>query len=178
MIGVQAILSVLLGVIVSAFALAALITVAIRERSSWRSRPKFQRILEVVGLLIILRFLIFTSERVFRQYESHRELRMLRQENVANIRVGDSVVTDKQQLAEIVQSLNGEDWFSSLHGGWAKEMDLVVALTSGRKRTYRVASYLKEEGAVIIFEPGGSGYAFSRALPSVLFRARVPLPPK
>ena len=176
MVGFQAFISQFLVLAIPGFILVLLLALAIRQRNTWRSKPLVQRFLETAVLLVVAGLTILASERVFRQYQAHRTLRTLRPELVTSIRVENSVISDRQQLTEIVQALNGEQWFSSSHGGWARRVSLVLTLNDGRQITYQVAAYLKEEGAVIIFDPDGSGYAFSRALRSVLNRARIQLP--
>ena len=99
---------------------------------------------------------------------------------------GDRTLNDPSGISRIVNSINEAQWFAVNHGGWADEVPLVLHFLSGEQRTYQVAFYLRQEGAVLIsmsnFDRTGkgsgwsNGVAFSPRLPSALAASGVYLP--
>jgi hypothetical protein len=123
------------------------------------------------------------SFRFVRQFREHWRLGTLQLNQVSAIDVGGRVCTRTETISDIVRALKESQWFTSSDGGWASEVPLTIRLHSGEELRYRIAPYLKEQGAVIIFfsrqENGGEtgyGYAFSRSLPAALVAAGAPLP--
>jgi hypothetical protein len=124
---------------------------------------------------------LFAREAAF-----HHDLAGLRHEAVKSIEVGDRTLNDPNGISEVVNSLTGAQWFEVNHGGWADEVPLVLHFRSGEQRTYHVAFYLRQEGAVLIsmsnFDYAGkgsgwsNGVAFCPRLPSALAASGVYLP--
>lgn len=124
---------------------------------------------------------LFAREALF-----HRDLSRLRYEAVESIQVGNRTLDESKAISEVVHSLNEAQWFESNHGGWAAEVPFVLRFGSGARRTYHVALYLRQGGAVLIsmsnFDRAGegtgwsNGIAFSRRLPAVLAANGIDLP--
>jgi hypothetical protein len=134
-----------------------------------------------VGLLTGV-FLFIFPIRFIRQVWDHGFLTGLRAEDVKAITVGNRTFTSPREVDAIVQGLNRAEWFTSNHGGWASNVDLLILKRSGEEQYFQVALYLKEPGAVITFVRARGritwqdGYAFSRNLPAVLQGLDAPLP--
>ncbi len=179
MIGASALIDQLLLPGVPLLILAA--ALLLLRRSAVRAVAIPLRAKLAIGVLLLV--LLVASVRFLRQMKEHWSLEGLRVEEVSGIDVGDKSYTSREDLTRLVESLRESQWFSSSHGGWAKEVPLTIHLRSREERRYRVALYLKEKGAVIIFSSlrsNGSesryGYAFSRSLPGILSAAGTPLP--
>ena len=135
------------------------------------------------GALIVLAVAALVGSRFYYQVQSRRVLQSLRAEDVRQVRVGKQRIRRPEEIARVVDSLNRIEWFSANHGGWGERQWLIVDLKSGERRSFIVAKYHREEGAVISFgRPAGGGgfhdgYAFSRALPATLEEIGVPLEP-
>lgn len=124
---------------------------------------------------------VFVREAVL-----HHDLAGLRPEAIESIEIGNRTLTNPNSIAEVVDSLAAAEWFEVNHGGWAGEVPLVLHFRSGEQRTYHVAYYLRQEGAVLIsmsnFDRAGKGFgwsngvAFCPQLPSVLAVSGVFLP--
>jgi hypothetical protein len=112
------------------------------------------------GFLIIQ---LFVREVAF-----HYDLANLRSGAVKSIEVGDQTLDHPNSILGIVNSLNGAQWFEANHGGWADEVPLVLHFRSGEQRTYHVAFYLRQEGAVLIsmsnFDRTGKGSGWSNGV--------------
>jgi len=109
-------------------------------------------------------------------------IRNLRQEDLAQVRIGEHVLTSPQDIAAICSTLRKTEWFESQHGGWAEELPLTFKTTTGREYSYRVAYYRVHPGAVILHRVGGPGgymlgdVGFNAHLPDVLSRMGISLP--
>jgi hypothetical protein len=135
-----------------------------------------------VGVFVLLVFAVIVDMRLYYGMQNRTFLQSLRADEVKQIRVGDRRIRDRGEIGEVVKALNGIEWFSANRGGWARREWLVLDLTSGERRPFLVAQYLRKQGAVIQFgrppQGGGfhDGYAFAPALPEVLQKYRAPLP--
>ncbi len=134
-----------------------------------------------VGLVAGVFLFIFPA-RFIHQAWDHGFLSRLKADDVKAITVGNRTFTSPQEIDAIVQGLNRTEWFTSDHGGWASNVDLLIVMRSGEERYFQVALYLRDPGAVITFvRPTGrmtwqDGYAFSRDLPAALRQLGAPLP--
>ena len=103
---------------------------------------------------------------------------------MASITVGRHGFNSPVEIVRIVRSLNQSEWFISNHGGWASTVDLYIREKSGAQYFFPVALYVRQSGAIIMFDrPAGKmgiswadGYAFSEDLPAVLRQLDAPLP--
>lgn len=124
---------------------------------------------------------LFVREALF-----HHDLSGLRVDTLESIEVGTRSIHAPEDISEVVRSLNEAQWFESNHGGWADEVPFVLHFRSGEQRTYHVAFYQRQEGAVLIsmsnFGRAGkgsswsNGVAFCPRLPSALAASGVYLP--
>jgi hypothetical protein len=135
----------------------------------------------LIGLMIFgIMFFGFLTNRVLREVRFHSELSRLRAEVVDRIEVGNQIVTDRGQIAEIVQILNSPEWFSLRRGDAADKVSIVIRLTSGQRYHYEATRYQHGEGAALVsHSPGGwdNGEVLCRKLPASLAKAGVTLPP-
>lgn len=130
------------------------------------------------GFLIVQ---LFVREALF-----HQDLSGLRVDALKSIEVGTRSINAPEDISEVVRSLNEAQWFESNHGGWADEVPFIIHFRSGEQRTYHVALYLRQQGAVLIsmsnFDSTGrgagwsNGIAFCPLLPATLAAAGVNLP--
>jgi hypothetical protein len=134
MVGFRAVLSAFLAVAIPGFILVKLVALAIRQRNTWRLKPLVQRFLETAVLLAVAGLMILASERVSRQHQAHRTLHTFHPEVVTSICVENSVIGGRQQVAEIVQSLNHEEWFFLSHGGWVVSKQKTLTSFRGHLR--------------------------------------------
>lgn len=136
--------------------------------------PATGKLLFVSIFFLLWSFLII--QLFVREMAFHRDLANLRYEALENIEVEDRTLSDPNSISEIVNSLNGAQWFEVNHGGWADEVPLVLHFRSGEQRTYHVALYLRQEGAVLIsmsnFDRAGKGSGWSNG---VVFCPRLPV---
>lgn len=107
----------------------------------------------------------------------------LEAKDVEELVIGTNVVRDSDQIEDIVATLNDLRWFAANHGGWAKQVPLEIQKKNGEEYRFKVAYYLRQEGAVISFyKPHGHGAvwlfgeAFSERLPTVLAKLDMELP--
>lgn len=177
MIGTSAILTELLFVGFPLFLLVATGTVV------WRSEGAGVSLVTKLAVAIFFALFLVASFRFVHQVREHRRLDALRVDQIASIDIDGRVYSGAENLSGVVQALNQSQWFSSNHGGWAREVPLAIHLRSDEELHYRVALYLKQQGAVIVLfsrrASGGEnsyGYAFSRSLPSAMAAAGLPLP--
>lgn len=121
-----------------------------------------------------------------REERFHHDLSCLRADTLKSIEVGTRTINEPADISEIVRSLNEAHWFESNHGGWADEVPFVMNFQSGERRTYHVALYLRQQGAVLIsmsnFDSSGAGagwsngVAFCPRLPAALAASETYLP--
>ncbi|MGH2405506.1 MAG: hypothetical protein ACRDGN_13750 [bacterium] len=143
-----------------------------------RERQKVALLVVGFGALM----LALMGIRFVHQVDNRFVLYHLTPNQVAQIRLGTRRVSERRHVAIIVDALKNTRWFSANHGGWADELPLVIVLRSGEQHRFRVAYYLRQEGAVIAFSRGGDrvrwhdGYAFSGSLPRSLKRVGLTLP--
>jgi hypothetical protein len=138
------------------------------------------------GSIFFLLWAFLFIQLAVREMAFHQDLAGLRQEAVKSIEVADQTLDDPDGISKVVTSLNRAQWFEVNHGGWADEVPLAIHFGSGQQRTYHVALYLRQEGAVLIsmsnFGRAGkgsgwsNGVAFCPQLPSALAASRVYLP--
>lgn len=172
MIGQTSFLIETIGVLFPSIFVAAGLDAAI----SRRKRVGFA-IAAFAGVVFVL-----VGVRYVQQVRNHVFLKSLTADSVLQIRVGSRTLSERHEVSPIVDALRDRQWFSSTHGGWADEVPLVVILNTGQGRRFRVAYYLRQEGAIIAFSRGGNGsywsdgYAFSRSLPRALKEVGVSLP--
>jgi hypothetical protein len=124
---------------------------------------------------------LFVREAIF-----HYQLRQLRPEMVESIEIGGNVVKDPTQVAAIAQALNRAQWFAVNHGGWGEEFPFTLHLRSGGNRTYHVAQYFRQPGAVLTsmshYDSRGkgtgwsNGFVFCPDLPAALISSGIQVP--
>lgn len=106
---------------------------------------------------------LFVREALF-----HHDLAGLRVDTLKSIEVGTRSINVPEDISKVVRSLNEAQWFESNHGGWADEVPFVIHFRSGERRTYHVASYLRQQGAVLIsmsnFDSNGRGTGWSNGI--------------
>jgi hypothetical protein len=149
----------------------------------WRSKGAGMPLRAKIAIGLFFSLFLVASFRFMHQFNEHRRLGTLRVDQVAAIDIDGRVYAGEESLSGVIQALNQSQWFTSSHGGWAREVPVTIRLRSNEQLHYRVALYLREHGAVILlFSPrrnGGEsryGYAFSRSLPSAMAAAGSPLP--
>jgi len=160
---------------------------AVGLHEDWR--PVLRRQSPVTGRLLLVSALALLwagvmSQLFVRELYLHHKLSQLHADSVESIEVGSHTITDRNDISAIVNALNGAQWFTSNHGGWADEVPLVINLRTEGRQTYHVGFYLRQKGAVLVsmssFDPKGArwsnGYAFYERLPEVLARIGVVLP--
>jgi hypothetical protein len=185
MIGIYAILMdaafVLFGLVLTATAVRGMI--ARRRRKPTNTCDK-NKVDDTHGLIVMMIFGIMffglLSNRVLRELRFHSELSRLRAEAVDRIEIGSQSVTDRRQIAEIVQVLNHPEWFSLRRGDAADRVPFVIRLTSGQRYNYEATRYQHGEGAALVsHSPAGweNGQVLCRKLPASLAKAGVTLPP-
>jgi hypothetical protein len=138
------------------------------------------------GSIFFLLWSFMIIQLFVREMAFHGDLANLRFEALESVEVEGQILSDPNDISEIVNSLNGAQWFEVNHGGWADEVPLVLHFRSGQQRTYHVALYLRQEGAVLIsmsnFDSAGkgsgwsNGVAFCPRLPGALAASGVYLP--
>jgi hypothetical protein len=138
------------------------------------------------GSIFFLLWSFMIIQLFVREMAFHGDLANLRFEALESIEVEGQILSDPNDISEIVNSLNGAQWFEVNHGGWADEVPLVLHFRSGQQRTYHVALHLRQEGAVLIsmsnFDSAGkgsgwsNGVAFCPRLPGALAASGVYLP--
>jgi hypothetical protein len=138
------------------------------------------------GSIFFLLWSFMIIQLFVREMAFHGDLANLRFEALESVEVEGQILSDPNDISEIVNSLNGAQWFEVNHGGWADEVPLVLHFRSGQQRTYHVALYLRHEGAVLIsmsnFDSAGkgsgwsNGVAFCPRLPGALAASGVYLP--
>ena len=138
------------------------------------------------GSIFFLFWSFMIIQLFVREMAFHGDLANLRFEALESIEVEGRILNDPNDISGIVNSLNGAQWFEVNHGGWADEVPLVLHFRSGQQRTYHVALYLRQEGAVLIsmsnFNSAGkgsgwsNGVAFCPRLPGALAASGVYLP--
>jgi hypothetical protein len=141
---------------------------------------------QLFGSIFFLLWSFLIIQLFVREMAFHRSLANLRYEALENIEVEGRTLNDPKGISEIANSLSGAQWFEANHGGWADEIPLVLHFRSGQQRTYHVALYLRQEGAVVIsmsnFDRAGkgsgwsNGVAFCPRLPAALAASGVHLP--
>lgn len=120
--------------------------------------------------------------RYFYQVRNHMLLDSLAGGEIAEIQVGTMALTQNQQIELVVDALRDNRWFSANHGGWAKTLPLVIKFKDGSLQRFRVAYYLRQEGAIIEFFRGtdssywADGYAFCPRLPGTLNEIGICIP--
>lgn len=140
-----------------------------------------RRVFSLAFMVAFCGLLVFImGTRFYNQVQSREFLRTLQNNQIAEIDVGGTRITDPVQIRNIVTALSQIDWFSMNHGGTGKQLHFGITLGSGLRHTFGVAYYTREPGAVISFHRGGwhDGYAFARDLPKALAAAGSPLPEK
>jgi hypothetical protein len=131
-------------------------------------------------LILSTLFLAALGNLTLRELRFHSELAHLRADAVQSIEVGDRSVTDRQQIADIVDVLNHAEWFSLRKGDAADPVPFVVKLASGNEYHYQATRYQHGEGAALVSRsPSGweNGQVFCHKLPASLAKAGVTLPP-
>jgi hypothetical protein len=177
MIGPWALLEQLSSVLVP---LALLLIVIAGIRRAPRSDGGFS--LKGLAFLLILVLLPTVSGwRFIWEVRAQRFLHSLSAESVESISIAGQQVTSQTERSNLIHALKEAEWFSNHHGGWGPSVDLRIRLRSGQERRFRVASYLREPGAIIDFQPLGvrglhAGYVFSRSLPTAFGQAGFDLP--
>lgn len=135
----------------------------------------------VVVAFAMLFWLAFAL-RYSQQVRHHVILGSLDVATVSQIHVGDTDMTDAEQLGPVVAALRDKEWFTSDKGRWADMVPLVVTFDDGRTVSFRVGRHLKHDGAVVEFSRAGRGsrihygYAFCPQLPATLDELGVSLP--
>jgi hypothetical protein len=150
-----------------------------RKNSPFTARLVFVSLVVALWMLAILQ--LFVREVIF-----HYELRQVRPELVESIEIGGSTVKDANHLSVIVQAVNRAQWFEVNHGGWGEEVPFTIHLRSGANRTYHVAQYFRQPGAVLTsmshYDSRGKGMGWSNGvvfcpdLPAALISSGIPLP--
>lgn len=126
--------------------------------------------------------LLVMGGRYICQVSNHVLLNHLSADDVAEIQIGKSIVSQQSDVGRVVEALNESRWFSSNHGGWAEAVPLVIRMKNGQAHRFGVGYYLRQEGAVIEFHRDwgsvrlSDGYGFSGRLPSVLKQVGILLP--
>lgn len=174
MIGIDAFLQELAFFLVPLLMLA--VTLFFARRSSGTGRWTAKSLIAPVALSLLL---IVGATGFFREVNNHFFFARLDTAMVESVLVGDHLITDSAQKTLVVRALKDLDWFTVSHGGLASDVPLEIRLKSGKEHRFRVALYLRETGAVVLFgESGGfqAGYGFSKDLPNALKELGVSLP--
>jgi hypothetical protein len=116
----------------------------------WRSKGVGMSLRAKLAIGVFLSLFPVASFRSVHQFREHRRLGTLRVDEVAVIDIDGKRYSGKESLSGVIQALNQSEWFTSSHGGWAREVPVTVRLRSNEQLQYRVALYLREPGAVII----------------------------
>jgi hypothetical protein len=157
--------------------------------SGWRDvfrkrRPATSKL--VLSSAFVALWMLGFLQLYLREVLVHRELRQLRPEQGGSLEIGGDLITDSNSISAIVQELNQAKWFELNHGGWGEEVRFVVHLKSNEHRTFYVARYLRQPGAVLIsmsgYDSNGSGMSWSNGvvfcpgLPALLSNSGISLP--
>src|SRR5258706_142562 len=89
--------------------------------------------------------------KFIREVQARLFLTSLTSAEVTSFSIGAQQVTDEGKKSVVVQALREIQWFSPHHDGWAEPIELRIKLRSGEEKYFRVATYLREPGAVIDF---------------------------
>jgi hypothetical protein len=146
-----------------------------------------ERRVKASGAVTIVILVLLSANGVFRlvkQIGYRRALHNITADSVESVQVGDIKIQRHADVAAVINALRQSRWFTSEHGGWAEEVNLVIHFKSGDDQRYRIARYLRREGAVIDYVGQGDdsnfvrhyGYSFAEQLPDILQRLGAPLP--
>ena len=145
----------------------------------------FKKTPKAVFMLVpALVMLALIDVRFYYQLKNRQTLKSLSAQKIESIKVGNKKITSPEEMALVVAELNKTEWFSSNHGGWAREIPLLIKHKSGEENEFSVALYRREEGGAIIrFQRNGffgsrasDGYAYSANLPETLKKIQFALP--
>ncbi len=182
MLGVRAIFWEAAFGVIGLFLLTGAITGLIRpSKPTEISKKAFDDKLTSKGLLIFsVVYLAAIANLIARELRFHSDLSHLRAEAVQRIEIGNQSVSDRREIAEIVDVLNRAEWFSLGKGDGADLVPFTIKLVSGKEYAYEATRYQHGEGAVLVSRsPSGweNGQVFCRKLPVSLANAGVKLPP-
>lgn len=182
MLGVRAILWEAAFGVIGLFLLTGAITGLIRPRKPTEtSKRSFDDSLtSKVQLIFSIVYLAAIANLMARELRFHSDLSHLRAEVVQGIEIGNQSVSDRRQIAEIVDVLNRAEWFSLGKGDGADLVPFTVKLVSGNEYAYQATLYQHGEGAVLVSRSRSgweNGQVFCRKLPASLAKAGVKLPP-
>jgi hypothetical protein len=123
----------------------------------------------LVGTIFMLVLMALLANRILREIRFHSDLSHLRPEIVEGIEIGDQTVTDKRQIAEIVEVLTHTEWYVMRRRDAAAAVPFVIQLASRKQYRYEVTPYRRGGGAALVSRsPSGwdNGEAFSVGLPA------------
>jgi hypothetical protein len=109
-------------------------------------------------------------------------LRTLQVEDIQSISVDNVTASQSSAIMHFTSAFHHLQWFSSSHGGWAKEVPLRIRLKDGSERTFSLGRYLRQPGVVIqgTFHTPWSyrmyDCGFSAELPGVFESSSITLP--
>jgi hypothetical protein len=146
----------------------------------WRSDKSTAKLL-TLGLVVLL-FLVFAN-RFLHNLSYYHELRTMSTGELSGFEIDGKLISNPQDVSNIVNALHESEWFSYNHGGAARKVTLTVHFKNGGLNTYPVGYYLREAGAVVEFRQRWAngvevsyGEAFCRKLPAALESAGTLLP--
>lgn len=134
----------------------------------------------LVVVIITLLWLAAVSNLFLREVRFHSDLSGLRPDTVDQIAIGNQTITDRRQIAQVVDILNHAEWFSLSRGDAADKVPFVISLVSGKRYDYQATRYQHGAGAALIsysLSGWNNGEAFCLRLPESLARAGITLPP-
>lgn len=170
--------------ILFAFGIFVAVRKSWRERHQWAERPpaRTRNVLkEIITLVAFVMFITVMLGISYSRFRFHYELWVLRAQDVQEIRIGNSHVTDRSSIELVVHDLKRSEWYAVKQGGWGDETDLMLITTSGDQWQMQVGYHFTQHGAVILrsSEPHGGGWAmgqvFSQTLPQTLEKLGAPL---
>jgi hypothetical protein len=112
--------------------------------------------------------------RFYFQTQGHLTLNNLKTDDVSYISIDNIVLTNPEQISQIVEALNDSAWYSPNHEQKGKEVSMIIVLQSGQTLHYHLSRFHDENSADLLFiRPLESGFladgnAYIPNLPSIL----------
>ena len=172
MIGNRAVLNDLMFPAIFAFILCGAIILALSHRGTVPAKRKVLSLIAAT-LLLGLQSAIGIA-RVYYQGRRIADITEIAPAEINAIQIGDKSFRNPAEIESIVNPLRHTVYFSPSHGGWGAETTLTIVSKSGQSHPLRVARYLRQSGAVLIFfhQSGDGtsieGYGFAPDLPAAL----------
>ncbi len=138
--------------------------------------------LAFVGFGLWARLPVQMAERFYYEANNHAIIAGLQAHDVSSIAVGDLVLTQPEQITEIVNILRSSQWYSPNHERRGTEVPMTVVLRNGQTMYFRLSRFSKEDNADLLFiRPRESGFwadgdALVPGLPSAIGRMGYSLP--